>query len=310
MKPIYLTQEDIEEMKKEFEKQLILGMYDGSFSYSKKFTYKEKEKAYIYYTPEVFARMFALITHYNSEVAWHCLVERMNEPNKFRVYDILVYDQIVTGATVNTDDTGYANFMMSLTDEQANHLHCQCHSHVNMTTSPSQTDIDHQKKILATLNSNNFYIFQIWNKKFEHTDFIYDLANNVYYENNDIEVLVEDPVYESSDGFVQSVKDKIINRAYTTNNTYNNGSSYSTGGYYVNGVWTPTQSSVPNKNLPATTDDKKTNNNKKKEPWYMSGDQKGKGEKDYDKEIFNKKVSPYDDYDDYYSSYASGYYDS
>ena len=43
------------------------------------------------------------------------------------------------------------------------------HSHVNMGTSPSSVDLNHQEEILRMLGDNDFYIFMIWNKSFAST---------------------------------------------------------------------------------------------------------------------------------------------
>ena len=274
MKPIFLTQDTIDQIKKEFIDTLAKGMQDGTFTFTHSFASQTKEKAYIYYTQEAFLKTFALIQGYDSEVAWNCLARRLEEPNSYEIYDVIVYKQHVTGSTVTVDPAEMNEFFMSLTDEEADNLHAQCHSHVNMKTDASSTDLTHQHDILEAMGTNGFYIFQIWNKKFDCTSFIYDLDNNVYWENNDIICEIMDSNNGSLRSFVESTK-KLV----TKNNVVTYPQKFYGGSYYYGNVET---------------------GKKNTEPWYMSQDPKEKGEKDYDKEVFER-------YRPYYDEWDSGY---
>jgi hypothetical protein len=258
-------------IRQEFEKKLLGGMQDGTFSFTYKYnSANEDEKAYIYYTPEAFTKTLALITAYDSEVAWHCLARRLDDgPNMFEIYDVLVYKQHVTGSTVNTDQNEYVDFLGQLSDDEIINMRAQCHSHVNMATSPSPTDLEHQRKMIEMYGHDGFYIFQIWNKRLDTHSYIYDLENNVFFEDKDVIWTVEDSVWENIEKFKEYSKSLVIKNNVTTypkvySNT-GNGSGYK-----------------------APESPKKSD---AKEKWYMSGDQK---EKDYDKEIFDKKSSAYD----------------
>lgn len=130
----------------------------------------------------------ALVNLCDSEIGWHGIVERKD--NKFLIKDILVYPQTVTGATVVVDDEDYSiNWLQNLDDETFNALRMQGHSHVNMATTPSGTDMDTYKKILDTLSDEDYYIFMIVNKRGTMWINIYDNKNNVIFEKNDISVI-------------------------------------------------------------------------------------------------------------------------
>jgi len=73
-----------------------------------------------------------------------------------------------------------------------NSLYMQGHSHVNMVTSPSGTDLEHQRNILRDINSSQFYIFLIWNKRDEKSIWIYDFAKNILFETPDVTVKLLD----------------------------------------------------------------------------------------------------------------------
>lgn len=277
MKPLFLTEEDIIKIKEEFDKHIGTRMMDGTFSFSKKYYYenKTKEKAYLYFTPEAYLKMLTLVDGFSTEVAWHGCVKRLPDPNKFQIFDIVVYPQRVNGAYVDMDVDKYGDFLYHLTPEQMDNLYCQGHSHVNMGTSPSGKDLESQMTVLDQQGHQGFYIFMIWNKRNEHTIFIYDLENNVYYENGDIEVGILDSTYGTTSDFLNEMKKIVVS----------------------NVVYSP-----------QTTPQKKEQQKpkaepKKKEPWYMNGDKKKDGEKDYDKEIFQD-----DEDDNAYGSWGSGWY--
>lgn len=240
-KPIRLTEKLIVDMTREFYQNLCNAkMSDGKITYTKAFTYPGEPniKADVWFTPEAYSKMIGLVQEFDSEVAWHGVVERTGD-TEFIIKDILVYPQVVSGATVNTDQEKYQRWLMELDDEVANHLHMQGHSHVRMGTSPSVTDTTHQEQIIAQLEDDMFYIFLIWNKRMEYTVKVYDNKFNTLYENSDVNIGV------LSDGlnlveFIKDAKSVVETKAYSSNvksigysgNAYggNYGSNY--GGSY------------------------------------------------------------------------------
>ena len=89
----------------------------------------------------------------------------------------------------------------------------QGHSHVNMGTSPSTVDLNHQEKILEQLEDDMFYIFMIWNKSFKRTIKIYDLAKNILFEDADIDVKIADAGLGLNE-FIGEAKDLVKSRTY------------------------------------------------------------------------------------------------
>lgn len=255
-KPIVLTEEYIELCKNEFAEILRREkMFNGKVDYTKSLVYDDKYKAYIDFEPLAFYKMFHLLCAYNTEVAWHGVVERdpANE-NRFIIKDILVYPQVVTGGTVNTDEVAYGLWCCSIEDDIFNNIRMQGHSHVSMSTTPSAVDEAHQKKILTQIASDDYYIFMIWNKKFERTIKIFDLKNNILYEDKDVEITfgMDDIISKFLDDSKTLVEIK-----------YNTTGGCQTGNYgaYQNGYTAPVQT-------PAATTKQaaKTETGSKKEP--------------------------------------------
>jgi hypothetical protein len=176
--------------------------------------------------------MLTLLAKFNTEVAWHVLMYRGTEPNTFYVYDVLVYPQKVTGSTVNTNDEDYTQFMVDLTDQQAEDLRGQCHSHVNMGVTPSGVDLTHQEKLLKMLNCQGFYMFQIWNKSLAVNTYIFDYDNNIKYDPEDVDVEVEFEDHTMASEFVKEAKDNVVNAAPPAWSGYGSGSfGYNSGVY-------------------------------------------------------------------------------
>ena len=230
-KPIKLTPELRQQAIDEFSEALVkMKMSDGKVSYNKNFTYKGEQKAKILFTPTAYAKMISLLMAFESEVAWHGVGERTSE-GVFVISDILVYPQTVSGTTVEMDTEKYAKWLMDNDgDERFDHIIMQGHSHVRMSTSPSAVDKTHQEAILDQLRDNKYYIFTIWNKSLEHTTKIYDVGNNILYENDDIEYGIVDSDCDL-DGFIKEAKEIVVSStAY--GRTYN---GYNYGGYETSG---------------------------------------------------------------------------
>lgn len=195
-------------------------------TYQPKFA-KVESRATLFFTETAWAKMQYLVAVYDTEAAWHGVVKRIKDgESNFVVTDILVYPQEVSGATVNTDQTKYQEWLYSLDDDTFNNLKFQGHSHVNMATSPSPTDLDHQQSLVAQLDHSMFYIFVIWNKSNQRTVMIYDMAANTLFENSDVDVKV---IQDDSVGFLKLMDDAkkmISKKLWSYQSGYGYGSTY------------------------------------------------------------------------------------
>ena len=200
----HLTQQEKQALLDEF-KDYLNDVTTGKVSFTKEIKLPEKIK--VYYTPEAFSKTVRLIMSHSMEVAWHCLVRKKDQ--NYEVYDVLSYPQTVGPAHVHVkmgrtfgdgnpkDPTKYYtdwynDVVLSMPEEEEANLCGQCHSHVNMGTSPSTTDMAQQKEELELKGGKGYYLFQIWNKRLEVNSFLYDLDAGVIYEKDDIEVVVEE----------------------------------------------------------------------------------------------------------------------
>nr|DAG49305.1 MAG TPA: hypothetical protein [Caudoviricetes sp.] len=191
MQPIKMTDEIIRDVMQEFYSQAsVLGnLQTDKFSFNKSFSKPAKDAVEVNFTLEAYHEMCALIDHFSTEVAWHGLVKRLDKTH-FQITKILIYPQKVTGATVNTDQEEYTKWLYALKDEEFNAVRFQGHSHVNMATNPSGVDMQNQWDMINQLNSTDYYIFMIWNKRREYNVRVIDMADNVIYSGSDVKVTI------------------------------------------------------------------------------------------------------------------------
>lgn len=126
-KLIKVTQEYLDEVRKDFEEVLTSGKFsDGKITFTKTVGTINR-KAKVLFTPDAWRKMQALVSDFDKEVAWHGVAYRGEDDSKDEYYitDILVYPQEVTGATVNTDQEKYEMWLMSHDDDVFNNIRMQ-----------------------------------------------------------------------------------------------------------------------------------------------------------------------------------------
>lgn len=183
-RPLRLTPKQVKAIARNLEKYLL---QETTLSNSKiNFTQSIalKEKATVAFTNVAWNKLTALVECCAEEIGWHGTVVRGKEKGQFVVEDILVFPQTVTGATVTPDAVEYAQWVDSIDDDTYNKLKFHGHSHVRMGTNPSGVDTTYQSDVLKNLKS--FYIFGIFNKTGSVWMTIYDVENNIVYEDEDI----------------------------------------------------------------------------------------------------------------------------
>ena len=265
-KPIKLTDDLLRKITEEFIASVKNAkMFDGKLNYSKNFRWDDDgdDRASITFSSVAFAKMVMLLQSFDSEVAWHGVAFRdESRKNSFLITDILVYPQEVSGSTVNTDQAAYTEWLYSFDDDVFNNIRMQGHSHVNFSTSPSGVDETHQEKILEQLDDDMFYIFMIWNKKFEKTIKIYDLKHNTLYETADIDVYIGENGVNLHE-FIEDSKKMVVKKTYQP-------AGYQYQAKTTNPVTTVTTPATP-KSAASTTKGKQ----KSKEKGNIGGNGKG-----------------------------------
>lgn len=227
---IRLTPELRESMRTEFEKYMETARCQGGkINFSKALPDMKDRKATVYITTLAFSKLWMLVSSFDKEIAWNGVAHRMEEKDTYLITDILVYPQEVTGTNVETDQVTYQTWLLSLGMEVHNHVRFQGHSHVNMNVSPSPTDLEHQRKIISQLGDDDFYIFMIWNKKAECHTKVYDMQENLFFDNADCTVKILEDGFSFSE-FLKNAKAMVRDRVYQQGGGYYGGGYYS-GGY-------------------------------------------------------------------------------
>lgn len=217
MKPIKITKEEkikvfeklVEKFTKEMD-QFQFNVNDTKMSFSFDFGSEAKEKVTVLYSQSAYLKIMALVNNFDTEVGWYGMCEKIND-KLYRIYDVKMCKQYVTGSKVDTNDDEMINFFDSLSDEEIEHMHVQGHSHVNMSTAASGTDLQNQADVVRNMGKGGFYIFQIWNKKLDINTYLYDLDNNMFYDKKDIIIEIEDGDSTIS-GFIASIEDLVVEK--------------------------------------------------------------------------------------------------
>lgn len=277
-KPIRMTQEFLKviipEIIQEISKKNMRG---GSLKYEKSLSWNDNDRAKLIFDPMAYMKMKLLVANTSDEVAWHGVCKRdEKDPATFHISDIMVYPQMVTGSTVNTDQEAYQNWLMAHEDDVFNNIRMQGHSHVNMGVTPSPTDTTHQERILdmftdddiggvvksyEDIPDNRFYVFIIWNKRDEKFINIYDLKYNTLYETKDVDVVVSED--DEIGKFLKDASEKVKKSTTVTyssgyRNYQGNGYGGYQGGYQTGGKGY--QAPVTTKKTNAVTESKASGN--------------------------------------------------
>lgn len=206
MKKLKLSPQDKEKLLAEFSEQIEAyedDMTEDSISFEKKFKTAAKEKITIIFTPDAYLRSLMLVKSFTGEVGWNGLMQKI-DAHTYRIYDIMVYPQVVNGA--RTLDPTATNDWYDKYDDVLDYMFYQAHSHVNMSTSPSDTDMQNQANMVKNMQGAGFRLFQIWNKQGDINSFFYDIDNNLLYDRNDIVIEIETADYGTMNDFVDDAK--------------------------------------------------------------------------------------------------------
>ena len=219
MKAYKFNEEKGNELMKKVQ-EVVGQMSLGDFlMLSKKLENSVNQKAEVHFSSAAYYKMNALVAACDKEIAWDGTAFRDEEnPNVFYITDIIVYPQMVSGATVDTDDEKYLTWMNSLDDETFNHRRFNGHSHVNMGVTPSGTDTTYREQ--SILNIKDFFIYGIFNKKGDFNFQIYDVENNIIYDNADVIFYTPEPDY--SDWAKEEMLKHVTIKPVTTTYQYTN----------------------------------------------------------------------------------------
>lgn len=204
MRPYKFTQEEHDKLMEKFSSYLKnVCLTTNSFSFSHSVAdVKNKDKVFVSFSMKAYIKMRDLVDRFESEVGWFGFIDKISDL-EYHITDICVYPQLVTGATVKETNEPWDDDMPI---EQIKRRHFHGHSHVNMMPTPSSTDTKHRDNQVAMCKSDSFYFFLITNKKCAWTAALFDLANNVVYNTDDILIDVDLGDGEMLTDFVDETK--------------------------------------------------------------------------------------------------------
>lgn len=154
---------------------------------------KHLEEPKIYITTEAYVKLRKLVDDTTTEIGWYGTVTKMpGLESVFVIDDIIVYPQVVTGATCVQDDDRVFEFELSLSTDQVNRKRFHGHSHVNMGVTPSGVDEQFYQDILTQVD--DYFIIMITNKSGNYYTRFYDMHNNILYTSIPVQVMLDDGI--------------------------------------------------------------------------------------------------------------------
>lgn len=138
-------------------------------------------------------KMQELIKQATGEIGWHGLVKHNVKENIYKIYDILVYPQEVTSASIIPDQKEFEKWIDQYRldmDFPFEELRMHGHSHVNMQVFSSGIDDKFQEDLMANVKPGDYYIFLIRNKKGAIAIFLYDRIHEVVLDEKDVTVQI------------------------------------------------------------------------------------------------------------------------
>lgn len=154
---------------------------------------KHLEEPKVYITTEAYVKLRKLVDDTTTEIGWYGTVTKMpGLESVFVIDDIIVYPQVVTGATCVQDDDRVFEFELSLSTDQVNRKRFHGHSHVNMGVTPSGVDEQFYQDILTQVD--DYFIIMITNKSGNYYTRFYDMHNNILYTSIPVQVMLDDGI--------------------------------------------------------------------------------------------------------------------
>lgn len=178
---------------------------------------KEEETPKIVINIEVWRKMKEYVKQANTEVGWLALVKRDERNNEYTIYETLICEQEVSGATTDLHEKGLQKIAEQLIEQgrenELNNVRCWGHSHVNMSTSPSATDGDTFKEYYE--QCGDYFIRLIMNKKGEYNIDLADYSLGLIYKDMGITLMYTHEEFEllekkeKLEGELDEIKKKI-----------------------------------------------------------------------------------------------------
>lgn len=190
MRHIKLTDSAKQHLFKQLTKQLEKGAKSYTVDLDTLLEVPVENPLELTISTQAYMKMATLVNNFDKELAWHMQCSRNpapdGSPGTIVIEDVLVYPQVVTATTVESDDDNYEEWLMNLPDSAYNSIRGHGHSHVNMSVTPSQVDIDYSETLIQHIN--DYYVFIILNKRGEMSIKVYDFEAGLIYNTADIHV--------------------------------------------------------------------------------------------------------------------------
>lgn len=114
----------------------------------------------IFITPKALNDMTIMVDECDTEIGWMGMVDRIDYT--FIIRNVFLTKQEVSAASVDLDKADFADKLIGMEIDDMNRIRFWGHSHVNMGTTPSGTDVNELKEFVQ--DGAEYFISGIFNK--------------------------------------------------------------------------------------------------------------------------------------------------
>ena len=152
--------------------------------------------------------MQSFVKNCEKEIGWLAMVKKEDE-DTYCIYDVLICDQEVTGASTDLHEDGLQLIAEELLrtgrGNELNNVRCWGHSHVNMAVSPSSQDDETFEEYYT--QCKDFFIRLIMNKKNEYYLDFADYEKELIYRNMKFYIRYDEEEYHLRDKYEKLTKE-------------------------------------------------------------------------------------------------------
>lgn len=131
----------------------------------------------------------------------------VKENNDYIVEDFIIPPQVTASTYWETDDEKYTEWLNEIPIKDRKKLRLHGHSHVNMATNPSGTDINMLQQLID--NVSDYYIQLIINHRLQNFVKVYDKEKNVTYSSVEQFIKVNDTLLKLTNSTSISLNEPI-----------------------------------------------------------------------------------------------------
>jgi len=188
--------------------------FDATAMTPKSSPLKSQATPRVFFTPTAWHTVDLIVAYCQKEVGWFGLVDRVG--SDYLITEIFVPTQIVSGVTTDIEPEDHSALIMELLrdNKDVSKLLYWGHSHVNMGVSPSGTDEEQLEEYLSGMDTSEFFLRGIHNKRGDVKMDVFDVKNNMLHQKVAVSPWVEPLTSEQVEGVKKMIDENVSEKTF------------------------------------------------------------------------------------------------